>query len=224
MSTLPMFEPIRRIALINPNTSAATTGRMVEIAQAAGGPGIDIVGLTAPFGVPLITNPEALATAGDAVLSIPDAAFEDMSAVIVAAYGDPGADTLAERLDIPVIGIAAASMQAAAHVGRFSIVTTTPLLVESIRQRAVQLGLVDHLASVRTTGGNAAKLMSDETALRAALAELIDVAVTEDGAEAIIIGGGPLAAVARALSAHSPVPLMEPVPIAVHAVMHAQNA
>jgi allantoin racemase len=219
MTLAPAHEPLRRIALINPNTSAATTARMVEIARGAAGPGVEIVGLTAPFGAPLITTPDALSTAGDAVLSIPDAAFDDVSGVIVAAFGDPGADGLARRLHVPVIGIAEASMRAAADVGRFSVVTTTPLLADTIRQRAAILGLGDHLASVRTSVDDPAKLMSDETALRAALAALIDVAVTEDGARAIIIGGGPLAVVARALAACAPVPLIEPVPIATRAII-----
>jgi allantoin racemase len=210
---------LRRIALINPNTSAATTARMVEISGSAAEPGIEIVGITAPFGAPLITNPDALSVAGDAVLSIPDAALEGMSGVIVAAFGDPGADALGRRLSVPVIGIAEASMRAAADVGRFSVVTTTPLLADKIRQRAAHLGLGDRLASVRTTEQDPALLMSDETSLRAALAALIDVAITADGAEAIIIGGGPLAVVARALAARSPVPLIEPVPAATRALI-----
>lgn len=219
MSALPTHGSVRRIALINPNTSAATTAQMVEIARAAADPGIEIVGLTAPFGVPLITDPESLSTAGDAVLSIPDTAFEGMSGVIVAAFGDPGADALGARLSVPVLGIAEASMRAASDVGRFSVVTTTPLLADNIRRRAMHLGLGSHLMSVRTTKGDPALLMADEAALRAALAALIDITVAEDGAEAIVIGGGPLAVVARTLAARSPVPLIEPVPIATRVLM-----
>jgi len=219
MSTLPTHETIRRIALINPNTSTATTARIAEIARAAAVPGIEIVGLTAPYGAPLITNPDEFSTAGDAVLSMPDAAFEGISGVIVAAFGDPGADALGERLRVPVIGIAEASMRAAADVGRFSVVTTISLLADRMRQRAAHLGLGSHLMSVRTTEGDPALLMADETALQAALAALIDIAVAEDGAEAIVIGGGPLAVAAQALAAYSPVPLIEPVPIATRAVI-----
>ncbi len=219
MSTAQAHEPVRRIALINPNTNTATTTRMVEIARGAANPGFDIAGLTASFGVPLIANPDALSKAGEAVLSFPDAAFAGISGVIIAAFGDPGADTLGRRLSVPVIGIAEASMRAAAEVGRFSVVTTTPLLADSIRQRAAHLGLGDRLASIRTTEHDPALLMSDEAALRAALAVLIDVAVAKDGAEAVIIGGGPLAVVARTLAAHASVPLIEPVPIAVRTLI-----
>lgn len=202
------------LALLNPNTSAATTRRMVEIAQEAAGTAAEVVGITAPFGAPLITHPEALATAREAVLSLEDATFRGMAGVIVAAFGDPGADELAERLPVPVVGIAEASMRAAAASGRFSVVTTTPLLAPAIGRRAAALGIGDRLASVRTSDDDPVRLTADETALRASLAALIELAVAEDGAQAVIIGGGPLAVAARALRATSPVPLVEPVPVA----------
>lgn len=208
-----------RIALVNPNTSAATTARMVAIAAAAAGGEADIVGITAPSGAPLITSVDALDVARDAVLTIPYAEFERVAGVIVAAFGDPGADELARRLAVPVIGIAEASMRAAARFGCFSIVTTTPLLAMSIRERAVFLGLGDRLASVRTSDEDPATLTADEPALRAALRALIDVAVAEDGAQAVIIGGGPLASAARVLATVSPVPLIEPVPIAARTII-----
>ena len=40
-------------------------------------------------------------------------------------------------------------------------------------------------------------------------------AVRDDGAEAVVVGGGPLADAARALAATSPVPFIEAVPAAV---------
>ena len=110
-------------------------------------------------------------------------------------------------------------MRAAAGIGRFSVATTTPLLAGAIRKRAEVLGLADRLASVRTSDGDAIALMADEGAVRAELARLIDVAVATDGAQAIIIGGGPLATVARVLAGNSRVPLVEPVPVAAYAIM-----
>jgi allantoin racemase len=215
----PISRLYYRIALVNPNTNTSTTSRMVEIAGAAVGPEVEVVGITTPFGEPLITNPSALAIARDGVLSLPASVFENVSGVIVAAFGDPGADELRARLTVPVAGIAEASMRAAAEIGRFSVVTTTPLLAGAIRKRGDTLGLADRLASVRTSNGDPAALMGDELALRAEPARLIEMAVAADGAEAIIIGGGPLATAARALSGSSRVPLIEPIPVAAYGIM-----
>jgi hypothetical protein len=58
-------------------------------------------------------------------------------------------------------------------------------------------------------------LMSDEERLIAALVRAADIAVRQDGAEAVIVGGGPLAAAADRLRRLLSVPVVEPTPTAV---------
>jgi Asp/Glu/hydantoin racemase len=57
--------------------------------------------------------------------------------------------------------------------------------------------------------------MSDEERLIGALAQAADIAVRQHGAEAVIIGGGPLAAAADRLRRLLSVPVIEPIPTAV---------
>src|SRR5215831_18915773 len=102
--------------------------------------GLEVVGLTAPFGARLITCEAELDEAERAVLALAPEIRAD--AVIVSAFGDPAAEALGEALNRPVVGIAEASMRAAARGGRrFAVVTTTPGLARRISERAVQLGL-----------------------------------------------------------------------------------
>ena len=204
------------VLLINPNSSAETTRLMVEIARAAAKT-IAIEGMTAPYGPRLITDEAGLAAAATVVAEI------DLPAhylgVVVAAFGDPGRDALAERQTVPVVGIAEAGMRAAALNGRrFSVVTTTPDLVQAIERRAAMLGCGRELVSVRLTEAPLQAVMSDPKRLRSALAKAIARAIEEDGAEAVVIGGGPLAAAARSLAGTTPVPLIEPLPAAVAAM------
>ncbi|MEO1105322.1 MAG: aspartate/glutamate racemase family protein, partial [Pseudomonadota bacterium] len=113
------------IALVNPNTSTATTEAMVAIAQDAAGGSATIKGVTAHFGASLITEPGALSVAADAVLALAPT-LGDYDGVIVAAFGDPGLHALRERLPCPVTGIAEAGMAEAAKGGRrFAVVTST---------------------------------------------------------------------------------------------------
>ncbi|MFY9238872.1 MAG: aspartate/glutamate racemase family protein [Roseovarius sp.] len=58
-------------------------------------------------------------------------------------------------------------------------------------------------------------LTANAAALDEALATAIAAAIADGGAEAVVIGGGPLAEAARALASRTPVPLIEPVPAAV---------
>ena len=207
---------MRRLALLNPNTNAATTAAMTAIAEAVAPEGVVVEGLTAVFGTPLITEPTALAVAADAVWEMRDslAAYD---AVIVAAFGDPGRARLAEALSAPVIGIAEAAMAAAAQAshGRFAVVTTTPDLAGSIRALAASYGHRDALVGVLTPPGDAASLMAKPAAVEAVLEDLSRKAIETLGVRAIVIGGGPLATAARALAGRLDVPVIEPIPTAV---------
>ncbi|KAF0123230.1 MAG: hyuE [Xanthobacteraceae bacterium] len=180
-----------RLLLINPNTSQATTQAMVGIARESA-PSVEIDGLSAPFGVPLITGPAELAIGRDAVVTLmaarPPFGYQG---VIVAAFGDPALDELRRTVAVPVTGIAEAGMAEAAHHGRFAVVTTTPDLTESIAARADAYGHGDSFLGTVLT------------------------AVRQLGARAIVIGGGPLAVAAREIANQLPVPVIEPVPAAV---------
>lgn len=203
-----------RIALVNPNTSATATEMMVSIAEeeAAGRATID--GLTAPFGAALITEPVALAVAADAVVALTPS-LRAADAVIVAAFGDPGLAELRARLTCPVTGIAEAAMAEAGAGGRrFAVVTTTRDLSGEIAATARRYGHTA-FAGTWTTPGDPAALMACTDALLEALAAAARAAVEDGGAEAVVVGGGPLARAARALAGTLPVPLVEPVPAAV---------
>lgn len=205
---------MRSICLINPNTSAATTDLMVELARAAAAPGTSIFGRTARTGPPLIIDPHDLDVAARAVAALAAQIFSD--GVIVAAFGDPGVDELRQSLGVPVVGIGEAAVRAAAAGGRqFSIVTTTPLLEGSIRAKVAAHGFASQLASIRISQQDPVSLTGDPVALQAVLHRLADRCVAEDGADAIVIGGGPLAAAARAIAHLADVPIIEPVPAAV---------
>ena len=191
---------------------------MVEMARMAVPADVTVTGITARTGASLIVDPAALAIAADAVLDLQG--LMTGNAVIVAAFGDPAADALRERLAVPVIGIGEASIRLAADRGRrFSIATTTPLLAPAIRARVQMLGFAGQLASIQVTAQDPAVLTADAAALEAALAELVDRCIMVDGAEAVVIGGGPLSRAARAIAARSPVPIIEPVPEAARWAM-----
>ncbi len=134
--------------------------------------------------------------------------------MIVAAFGDPGADRLAARLAVPVIGIGAAAARAAAQGGRaFAVATTTPALRDRID--ALMRGQNGRYLGCHLT--DSPDVMRDPDALDHALLDAVMRAAAA-GAEAVIIGGGPLAQAAVRLAPLSPVPLIQPVPEAARAM------
>ena len=205
-----------RILLINPNTNVETTARMVDIARSVAPSGVEIAGLTAAFGATLITDPDALAVAADAVearLQTIDA--RDIAGIIVAAFGDPGLDRARRIVSCPVTGIAEAGLAEAVAGGRrFAIATTTPDLVTSIAGAVHRYGHADRFIGTYLTAGDVDHLMRHPDLLADALYAASRSAVA-DGAEAVVIGGGPLAQAARAIAPRLPVPVIEPIPAAV---------
>lgn len=206
---------VRRVLLANPNSNAAATGRMVAAARHAAPGWLRVEGYTTAASPALIVDDAGGEAAETAVAVAAGRDFGGFDGVIVSAYIDPGIDRVRAALPVPVVGIGEASMRAAAAVGRFSVAMTTPGLVDWVRRYAERLGLADRLASIPCTTDEPHALMADPDRVLAALDGLIRRAVAEDGAEAVVIGGGPLADAARTLAATSPVPLIEPVPAAV---------
>ena len=206
---------VRSIRLVNPNSNATATERMVAAARAVAPRWLSVEGETTVASPGLIVDDAGAALAEAAVVEAARRHPGHGDGVILSAYVDPGIGRVAELLKVPVVGIGAASMREAAAIGRFSIVMTTPGLVGMVHRYAAALGLADLLVSVPSTTEEPIVLMADAERTQAALDRLIRQAVRQDGAEAVVVGGGPLADAARALAPSSPVPLIEPVPAAV---------
>jgi Asp/Glu/hydantoin racemase len=213
---------MKRIVLVNPNTSGALTTLMVEIARERAPANVQFEGLTAAFGAPLITCDAELDEAVDAVRALERELAQRADAVIVSAFGDPGADELARLLHLPVIGIAEAGMRTAAANGRrFAVVTHTGRLVKRMAQRAQEVGLGTHCVGVLATEGDPVALMAAPAELERGLLALAKQAVAELGAQAIVIGGGPLGRAGNARRGKVGVPVVEPIP---EAVLHVTKA
>ncbi len=205
-----------RLLLVNPNTNARTTALMTGIAQTAAPSGVTVDGATAATGAPLILDPAMLAVASEAVQALVAATdLAPYAGIVVAAFGDPGLLDLRDRVSIPVTGIAEAAMAEAAGHGRFAVITTTPMLADAIGRRAVAYGHGEAFAGTWLTAGEAPHLMADPDRLAAALEAAIRQAITQAAPDAVIIGGGPLAAAAAALRPRLALPIVEPVPAAL---------
>lgn len=200
-----------RLAVLNPNTNTATTQMMLAAAQAHLAPEITAKAYTMTLGPLVIADEAALeAAARQIVLTGESLAAGEADGLLISGFGDPGVAALRARTKIPVVGIAEAAMAEAAAHGRFSIVTTTPDLRGAILGQVERYGHGDTFASLLISQGGVARDMADADAMTRALLGLTEQAL-QDGAQAIVIGGGPLARAFDALKTATPVPVIEPV-------------
>ncbi|OZI23839.1 hypothetical protein CAL26_10510 [Bordetella genomosp. 9] len=203
---------MRPILLINPNSSEATTSMMHGILRAALPAAIAMASETAKRGAPMITTPADLAIAAEEVLRIGTERADEVSAIIVGAFGDPGLDALRAAVTIPVTGLGVASLRLAAEGGRrFGVATTTPGLGTSIAGAVERLGLTALFTGTRLAASDPLALASKPGQQEEELAQAVRACIEMDGAAAVVIGGGPLSAAAAKLAPRFTVPIISPV-------------
>ncbi len=205
-----------RLLLVNPNVTERVTELMGAEARRSASTTTEIVTATARFGTLYVENRAEAAIAAHAVLELLAEHARGCHAAIIAAFGDPGLAAARELLDIPVVGIAEAALLFAWPLGRrYSIVCLSPRLRTWYMECAAEHGLAGRLASVRALDVPVPDITRAREELRERLLEQCTRAVEEDDAEVLIVGGGPLAGLAREAADRIPVPALDGVSCAV---------
>ena len=205
-----------RLLLVNPNVTTAVTDTMLAEARRSAAPGTEIVPVTARFGVSYVENRIEASIASHAVVEALCEHAAGCDAAIVAAFGDPGLWAAKELMAFPVVGISEAAFFTACLLGgRYSIVCLTERLGVWYRECAHEHGLDQRLASVRALGGAPSDIARAKEEMRERLLEQCLHTVENDAAEVIVLGGGPIAGLARELRDRLPVPIVDGVSCAV---------
>lgn len=215
-----------RLLLINPNTSASITDLVAARAREAAPPGTVFDVATARFGPRYIGTRASAAIAAHAALDAFAAARRpDHAGVLLACFGDPGLDALAEVARIPVIGMAAASMRVAVRrARRVGMLTGGERWVPMLKEFVASLGLGDRLACVRAVKATGAQIAADPQSAFAELAAQADAAASEDGAGIVILGGAGLAGLVPKIQPAVGVPLLDSLECAVSEIVSMAQA
>lgn len=212
-----------RLLLLNANTTAAMTDRMVAVAADVAGQGVTVIGATAGFGAAYISTRAASAIAGHAALDLlATHVGRDnpgrYDAVLLACFGDPGLFALKELSPIPVLGMAEASLALAAQLGtRVAIITGGTRWPAMLREFALLTGHAERVVAIRATPLTGAEIAADPAAAADQLAALARACVDADGAEAVIFGGAGLVGIPATLQPRLDVPLLDSLACLVQA-------
>lgn len=209
-----------RLLMINPNMTEAMTIPMARVARDLAGDTAEIVALTAAQGFPYISSRAEAQISGAHVLEMIADHHEEVDAVIVAAFGDPGLVAARELFNLPVVGMAEAAIMTAAMLGdRFSVVTFSPHMARWYTDCVRQTGLEARFTGVRCPKVAPASVDNVATALRADLIDLVDLATSADGADVVILGGAPLAGLATDIANDVDGLLIDPIAAATAQAM-----
>ncbi|MFT5129864.1 MAG: allantoin racemase, partial [Rhodothermales bacterium] len=202
----------RRILLVNPNVTGAITDVMIAEARTSADDRTELIAATAAFGTIYVENRVEAAIAAHAVLDAVAPHARDIDGVIVSAFGDPGVEAVRELLDVPVTGISESAFLTAHLLGRRHVVVClTKRLGIWYRECAEHYGLDGRIVAVRALDVPPADITQAREECAQQLLALCQRAVRDDGAEVIIMGGGPVAGLARELVDDIEVPILDGV-------------
>jgi allantoin racemase len=205
-----------RIVVLNPNTTEAVTDLLAAAARAVAAPGTELVPVTATRGVPYLATKAEAQIGGAIAIEMLAEHHAQANAAIIAAFGDPGLFGARELFDIPVIGMSEAAMLTACMLGRrFAIVTFTAALSGWYRDCVEMHGLGERCCAVRSLDQSFGSISEVQDEKEDLLVALANKTVTEDEAEVIILGGAPLAGLARRVRERVAAPLVDPIAAAV---------
>lgn len=204
-----------KILVVNPNTTASMTRKIGAAAAAAASPGTEIIAVNPAHGPESIEGffDEAFAVPGllDEILNATDA-----DAHVVACFDDTGLDAARCATAAPVVGIGEAAFHLASLLApRFGVVTTLSRSITAIEHNLVRYGLATRCSGVRASEVAVLELEDPQSDARRRISREIARAVSEDGAEAIVLGCAGMADLAASLSDEHGLPVLDGVSCAV---------
>lgn len=209
-----------KILVVNPNSTASMTDKILTSARAVAGAGVTIHGATAKGG------PASIEGHHDEAMSVPGLLAEirahearGIDGVVVACFDDPGIGACREVASGPVLGICEAAVKAASMIATsFSVVTTLPRSVPVIERLVHGYGLSHQCRRVRSAEIPVLALEEAGSNARARIRDEILRAVEEDRCEAIVLGCAGMSDLARSLSEETGIPVIDGVTVATRMI------
>lgn len=200
-----------KLLVINPNSSPGVTQHIGAAARQAAMPGDEIIVTQAEGAPSLIVDEGDAQLAERAVVDTVLARADGVDGIIVASFGDTGAEALRRIVDCPVVGIGHASLlTASALSGPFAVVSFAPAVVPSMQRLVTGYGMQASLAGIHVVD---LPLPEDPGEIQAAVEEPLLERCRELAAQgecrSIILGGGPLAGLAMRLAPSLSLPIID---------------
>jgi allantoin racemase len=204
-----------KLLLVNGNTTQVVTDRVVAEAKRCAAPGTEVAGITARFGVSIVSTEAEEVIAGHAVLDALAANVAGYDAAILAISFDTALLGARQIVPVPVLGMTEASLLTACLLGRrFGLISFGQISAGMYRDLVQRAGLVQRMAGFETI-----ELTDTASYLREGGqdAAVIDAAqrLIAVGADAVVVAGAAVVGIAHRLRAQLSVPLLDGIACAV---------
>lgn len=202
-----------KVALINPNSTAAMTKKVCIVAKQFAFSNTEI------FASNPKNTPESIEGHYDEVISLAGLLAEikkfeaqGIDGYVIACFDDPGLAACREVVAGPVVGICEAAMHFASVVAdSFSVITTLPRTVPIIEKLTLHYGMKYSCRKVRAADIPVLDLEHHPDASKQKIKKEILTAVEQDNCESIILGCAGMADLTASLSEECKIPVLDGV-------------
>ena len=197
--------------VLNPNTSQEMTSEIRETATQVFQKPWECEVLSAPAGPESLESWTDYHLASVCVLPLVEAYQTEVDGIVLACFGDPGLYLLKEYCEVPVVGIAEASMSLAIMLGaKFGILAGMRRAVELMDSMVRTYGLEARYAGTESLD---MRVLDFETAREKTLdrLEATSLRLRERGAEVLLLGCAGLTNFVDALQNRVDMPVIDPV-------------
>jgi len=214
-----------KILVLNPNISETNRKILIEALAPYQEPEIDIDVINAEKGPEGLESYYHKQIQGAEILPMIAKAEEDgYDGVVIACYGDPGIEAAKELVNIPVVGIAEASLLLAPILGhKFLVLASADTSVPRIERFIRQLGLNEGLGEVRAinpgTSWTIVDSLKDREKSKQLIIEACKRALEDSKAEVIIPGCSEMSEHTAVIQKELGVPVIDPVVAAVQIII-----
>jgi len=200
-----------KVLVINPVGHDTWDKQDEEIYRGYASSETEVKVVSLPKGPASVERPEDHAEVIPLVIDVARSMYRDFDAIIVNCFLDPGVKLLRGIIEKPVIGPCEASLHIASTIGnKLSVITVGKYGTWMIEDRIKELGFGDRVVSVRGIPLGVMDIDKERTAVINYLIEEGKKAVSEDGAEVIILGCTGLAGMAKEVQVKVKVPVVDP--------------
>ena len=201
-----------KVLIINPVGHDTWNKQDEEIYRSYASSETEVRVVSLPKGPATVERPEDHAEVIPLVIDVAKKMYKDFDAIIVNCFLDPGVRLLKGIIDKPVIGPCEASLHIASTISnKLSIITVgkygTTWMIED---RVKELGFSDKVISVRSIPLGVMEIDRERAAVINYLVEESKKALSEDGADVIILGCTGLAGMAKKVQDRVKVPVIDP--------------
>lgn len=200
-----------KLLVINPNTSVEMTEDCRVTVEAVRDKDVEVDVVCPDFGPRSLESFYDYTLAGFAMYRMFETKWKNYDGVLVACYGDPGLYGIKEMLDVPVLGIAEASIALSTLMGqKFAILAASNKAIPMMKDMVNQYGMTARLACVKALNISVLDVEANKDNSVKRLIEVGREAMAE-GAEVMLLGCAGMTGMKKPVEDALGAPVIDPV-------------